>query len=59
MLLVPKPEGDDPEMRAGLAPSKAEDEANWRCALLWHLAAVIRTSAMEEEARQAVEDAEA
>jgi hypothetical protein len=31
-----------------------EEEANWP-----HLAAVIRTSAMEEEARQAVEDAEA
>jgi hypothetical protein len=53
--LVSKPEdNDDPDMRAALALSKAEEEAKWP-----HLAAVIRTSAMEEEARQAVEDAEA
>ncbi|KAK1681145.1 hypothetical protein QYE76_041993 [Lolium multiflorum] len=52
--LVPKPEeGDDPDMRAALALSIAEEEANWP-----QLTVVIRTSVMEEEARQAVEDTE-
>jgi hypothetical protein len=52
---VPKSEEDgDPDMRAALALSIAEEEARWP-----QLAAVIRTFAMEEEAQQAVKDAEA
>jgi hypothetical protein len=52
---VPKPEEDDnPDMCAALALSIAEEEAKWP-----QLVAVIRIYAMEEEARQVVEDAEA
>lgn len=52
---MPKPEeDDDPDMLAALAVSLTEEEAKWP-----QLAEVIRTSAMEEEAKQTVEDAEA
>jgi hypothetical protein len=52
---VPKLEEDDgPDMCVALAASLAEEKAKWP-----QLAAVLRTSAMEEEARQAVEDAKA
>jgi hypothetical protein len=45
--LVSKPEDDDhPDMRAALALSIAEEKAKWP-----KLAEVIRTCAMEEEAR--------
>jgi hypothetical protein len=56
LLLQPKPESseEDPDLRVALIISAAEEEAKWP-----QLQAVTRTSAMEEEARQAVEDAEA
>jgi hypothetical protein len=51
---VPKPEEDDgPDMRAALAASLAE-EAKWP-----QVAVVVCTSTMEDEARQAVEEAKA
>ncbi|KAK1611817.1 hypothetical protein QYE76_035490 [Lolium multiflorum] len=54
-LLLPKPEEEeDPDMRAALALSAAEEDTKWL-----HLVVAIRTSAMEEEARQQVEEAEA
>ncbi|KAK1605453.1 hypothetical protein QYE76_029126 [Lolium multiflorum] len=55
-LQLPKSESpeEDPDLRAALALSTAKEEAKWP-----HLAAAIRTSATEEEARQKVEDAEA
>jgi hypothetical protein len=53
-LLPKREEEDDPDMRAALAMSAEEEEAKWP-----HIAAVIRTSAMEEEAWHAVEDTEA
>nr|XP_051221322.1 uncharacterized protein LOC127339518 [Lolium perenne] len=56
LLLQPKPESseEDPDLRVAPLISAAEEEAQWP-----QLQAVIRTSVMEEEARQAVEDAEA